>query len=182
MLGLLLVQLTSPFQQTEASGAATSSALLHYTLPPDKLAQAHALYRIDVSLYVIATIYVFFVLYLMLRMHFAARLRSAAESVSRYWLARAALVFAALFAVLQVLQLPIDAYQHGVRLQYGLSVQGWGSWFGDWAKGLGLGTLVAVFLGWVLYAVLGRSPRRWWLYFWLATIPFLLFTIFIEPI
>ena len=46
-----------------------ASGLLHYALPPDKLTQAYALYRIDVSLYFITTLYVFVVLWLMLRTH-----------------------------------------------------------------------------------------------------------------
>ena len=156
--------------------------LLHYTLPPDKLAQAHALYRIDVSLYFIATLYVFLVLWLMLRLHYGARLRDFAERLSRFWLVRAAVVIALFFVTLEVLQLPFSIYRHHISLDYGLSVQQWGSWFGDWAKGLALSLAVAITLGWILYGTLRRSPQRWWSYFWLFTIPFLLFAIFIQPI
>ena len=76
--------MTPKAQPTQANG------LLHYTLPPDKLAQAYALYRIDVSLYIIVTFYVFLVLWLMLRTRFGARLRDFAEHLSRLWLVRAA--------------------------------------------------------------------------------------------
>ena len=61
-------------------------------------------------------------------------------------------------------------------------MQQWGSWFGDWGKGLLLGFLFASILGWILYAVLRRSPRRWWFYFWLAMIPILVFVLFITPV
>ena len=168
--------------QPQKSNPTPASGLLHYTLPPDKLAQAYALYRIDVSLYFITTLYVFLVLWLMLRTHYGVRLRDFAERLSRFWLARATMVIALFFLTLEVLQLPFSLYRHHISLQYGLSVQQWGSWFGDWAKGLGLDLVVAVFLGWTLYGMLRRSPRRWWFYFWLATIPFLLFGIFIQPI
>ncbi len=164
------------------SGTMPANGLLHYTLPPDKLAQAHALYRIDVSLYIIVTFYVFLVLWLMLRTRFGARLRDIAGHLSRFWLVRAA-VFVVLFLVtLELLQLPFSIYRHHIGLAYGLSVQQWGSWFGDWAKGLAINLVAAIILGWILYGVLRRSPRRWWFYFWLATIPFLLFGIFIQPI
>src|SRR5690348_3351163 len=79
----------------ESQGGSTTSqagSLLHYTLPPEKLAQAYALYRIDVSLYLITTLYVFFILWLMLRMHYGLHLRNAAERLSRFWLVRAAVV------------------------------------------------------------------------------------------
>jgi STE24 endopeptidase len=164
------------------SATAQANGLLHYTLPPDKLAQAYALYRIDVSLYIIVTLYVFVVLWLMLRTRYGARLRVFAEHLSRFWLVRAA-IFVMLFLVtLEVLQLPFSIYRHHISLAYGLSVQQWGSWFSDWAKGLAINLVAVTILGWVLYGVLRRSPRRWWLYFWLATIPFLLFGIFIQPI
>jgi len=38
------------------------------------------------------------------------------------------------------------------------------------AAGLGQGEAVEVVIGvlviWILYAVIRKSPRRWWLYFW----------------
>ncbi len=180
LLGLttawLLDQPPSPGTATQASG------LLHYTLPPDKLAQAYALYRIDVSLYFITTFYVFLVLWLMLRTRYGVHLRDFAERASRFWLVRAAVMIVAFFVTLEVLQLPFSLYRHHISLMYGLSVQQWGSWFSDWGKGLALNLVVTVILGWVLFGVLRRSPTRWWFYFWLATIPFLLFAIFIQPI
>lgn len=180
-----LFQLTAALLLGESQSASTASqagGLLHYTLPPDKLAQAYALYRIDVSLYLITTFYVLLVLWLMLRTRYAVRLRDLAERVSRFWLARAAIVIVLFLLTLELLQLPFSLYRHHISLEYGLSVQQWSSWFGDWAKGLALSLIVSVVLGWVLYGMLRRSPRRWWFYFWLATIPFLLFAIFIEPI
>ena len=161
---------------------AQARPILHYTLPPDKLPQSYALYRINVSLYVITTLYSFLLLYLMLRTGFAAAVSQLAKSVSRFRIVQAAVVVVLLFVTLDVLQLPFEIYQHHIRLQYGLSVQQWGSWFGDWGKALLLTLIAMTFLGWLLYAVMRRSLRRWWFYFWLATIPFLLFVIFIEPI
>ena len=156
--------------------------MLHYTLPPDKLEQAYALYRIHGTLYFVTSLWMLIVLYLMLRTRFGVKLRNLAEAVSRFRLVQAAIV-ASLFALVVTLtQLPFDAYEHHISLQYGLSVQQWGSWFGDWSKSLLLSFLFASVLLWILYAVLRRSPRRWWFYFWLALIPILLFVMFIAPV
>ena len=46
---------------------------------------------------------------------------------------------------------------------------------------LALSVIVGVFLVWIFYAIVRRSPRRWWLYFWAVTIPATLFLMFIEP-
>lgn len=175
---ILSVATVSSNQATTAG----TSELLHYTLSPDKLAQARALYRIDVSLYFIASLYVLLVLWLMLRTGFGPGLRDWAERVSRFWLVRCAYVVIAFLITTEILQLPFAIYRHHISLAYGLSVQRWGSWFGDWAKGLSVNLLVATLLAWIFYGVLHRSPKRWWLYFWLATVPLLLFGIFLQPI
>ena len=57
-----------------------------------------------------------------------------------------ALVFAPLLIVtLHLSRLPISAYAHSLSLTYHQSVQGWGSWFLDWLKGLGLEVVAAIF-------------------------------------
>jgi STE24 endopeptidase len=164
---------TEPPQQVlQTTAAADSShALLQYTLPPDKLEKAYALYLLNGTLYFVTTVWGFLVLYLMLRTRFGVRLRNLATSASRFRMVQAAIVMSVFVLVLALAQLPFDSYQHHVSLKYGLSVQHWDSWFWDWGKGLLLGFLIASFVGWGLYAALRRSPRRWWFYFWLGTIP-----------
>ena len=166
----------------ETSASSQSPPMIHYSLPPDKLQKSYALYLIGGVLYFATTVWGFLVLYGMLRTRFGARLRDCAVRTSRFRVIQAAIVMSLFFFVLQVVQLPFDAYEHHIGLQYGLSVQHWGSWFGDWAKNLALILLGGSIAGWGLYAALRRSPRRWWFYFWLGTIPFVVFVIFIQPI
>jgi Zn-dependent protease with chaperone function len=156
--------------------------LLQYSLPADKLSQAYALYLLDGALYFVATIWGFLVLWLMLRTRFGQRLGEFAQRTSRRRLVQAVIVMSLFFLTLELTQLPFALYQHHLGLKYGLSVQPWASWFGDWGKDLLLGCLFATLLGRVLYRMLRLSPRRWWLYFWLALIPIVVFVVFITPI
>jgi len=165
-----------------STSSSASSQLLQYTLPPDQLQKAYALYLLYGTLYVVTTAWGLLVLYVMLRTRFGVWLRNLAERASRVSLLQAAIVMSLFVLVLELAQLPFDGYQHHVSLKYGLSVQHWGSWFWDWAKGLLLGFLFASIAGWGLYAALRRSPRHWWFYFWLGTIPFVVFILFIQPI
>jgi Zn-dependent protease with chaperone function len=41
--------------------------------------------------------------------------------------------------------------------------------------------VLAIFLVWILFVILRGSPRRWWFYFWLASLPILIFLMFISP-
>ena len=155
---------------------------MQYSLPPDKLAKAYALYLLDGSLYFITGIWAVLVLWIMLRGRFGARLRNWAEAVSRRRFLQAVIVMSLFVLVLECAQLPFELYQHHIGLKYGLSVQHWGSWFGDWGKSLLLSCIFASLLGWVLYAIIRRNPRRWWFYFWMALIPIVIFVLFIEPV
>ena len=159
-----------------------SQPLLEYSLPPDKLTKAYALYLLDGTLYFITTFWSFVVLWLMLGTRFGAHLRAWAERASRRRFVQAVIVMSLFVLIVELTQLPFDMYQHHVGLKYGLSIQHWGSWFGDWSKSLLLSFISATFLGWILYGVIRRSPRRWWFYFWLALIPIAIFVLFIEPI
>ena len=171
--------------QNDAAVTPTSTqppALIHYLLPPHKLQKSYALYLIGGVLYFVTTVWGFLILYGMLRTQFGGRLRDLALRASRFRLTQAAIVMSLFFMVIEVAQLPLDLYQHHISLQYGLSVQHWGSWFGDWAKNLSLIMIGGTIAGWGLYAALRGNPRRWWFYFWLGTIPFVVFVIFIQPV
>lgn len=103
----------------------------------------------------------------------------------RGWVKRftQALIFVPLLLLtLTVLSLPMDIYQQSLSRQYGLSVQGWGSWFFDLLKGQGLSLVFGIFIAWGITSLIRRSPRRWWFYGWLIAIPLTIFLIFIAPI
>jgi hypothetical protein len=74
-----------------------------------------------------------------------------------------------------------DLFGQWLLLGYGISVQSWGSWFGDWGKSLLLTFLFGSLLVWLLYAIIRRSAQRWWLYFWITSLPLLLLMMFASP-
>jgi len=164
----------------QPAGAAQAEA--HYVLTPEKRAKAIAYSRAQYLLYFAAialslAIYAFF-----WRIGFAVLLRERVQRVSARRFVQCVL-FAPLFlAAVRVLEFPLD-YYWGFTLEhrYDLSTQGFGSWMADWAKDLGLTAVVGIILVWVFYWLVRRSPRRWWLYFWLASIPITLAFILIEP-
>ena len=104
-------------------------------LPPDKLAKAKALYELRGKLRIFDTIYGIVVLLGLLYLGIAGKFRDIAEAAGKNRFVQA-LIFVALFLVTTHPCLPLDAYQQNISLQYGLSVQGWGSWLGDQLKGM----------------------------------------------
>lgn len=173
---------TSSSSGTALQGTASSAPMIQYSLPPAKLAKAYALYLTDGSLYFITGIWGVLVLWVMLRGKFGERLSAFAQRVAHRRVLQAFIVMSLFVLVLQLTQLPFEMYGHHIGLKYGLSVQRWELWFSDWVKSLLLACLFASFLGWILYGVIRRSPRRWWFYFWLAFIPIVILAMFVEPV
>jgi len=154
-----------------------------YTLPPDKLKKAIEYSDARNREHFVGVAYGVLVLLALLAWKVAPRFRDVAEIVMPKRRIGQAFVFGALIVVTtDVLNLPLELYGHNLALRYEQSVQGWGSWFRDWAMGELVGIILTGFLLWILYGVIRRSPRRWWFYFWLASIPLLVFLMFVTPL
>ncbi len=181
-------------QQTPAASATSAPApdvaaqpaapprITAYTLPPERDKKARALSKVRLRLHIVNLVYGLGVLLLVLRWRLAPKYRDAAEKVSsrRFF---QVLVFSPLLVLtIDALSLPTGAYDNWIQRAYGLSVQGWGSWFWDWSKGELISVLVATLFIWILYGVIRKSPRRWWFYFWLASLPIILVLAFLQPL
>jgi len=83
---------------------------------------------------------------------------------------------------IDILSLPTAIWGHRLALKYQQSIQGWGSWLVDWAKGEAVEVAIGVLLTWILYAAIRRRPRTWWLHFWLAAVPLIILGAVVEPL
>lgn len=170
--------------QSQASPATPSQQekdVTAYTLPPEEYQKAVNLSHRRYQLYFIDAIYGVIVLLLVLAWRLAPRYRDWAERASRPRFLQAAIYAPLLMLTLGVLGLPTGVYGHWLSRKYGLSVQGWGSWFWDWTKGELISFVLGIILVWILYAVIRKSAKRWWFYFWLASLPILIFVLYISP-
>lgn len=180
-------QTVSPPPAQSAATAAPSPTLqptltVEYTLPPDKLAKSQALYDIRGRMRVIGTIWGFAVLLIILSLGLVARFRDWAERASRRSFVQALIVVPLFLIVLNVVDWPLAAYSQKISLQYGLSVQSWGSWFGDLLKGLAISIVILTVALWFLIWRIRRTPRWWWLQVWLLALPFIVFLVILEPV
>jgi len=153
-----------------------------YTLPPDKLAKAIAYSDASNRLHFISVGYGFLVLLAVLTLRLGPRFRNWAQNLTARRFVQAYVFGTLLVLTVDILGLPTDIAGHHLSVKYEQSVQGWGSWFWDWTKGELIGVAVTGFLLWVLYGIIRRSPKRWWFYFWLVSIPMVIFVLFITPV
>lgn len=158
-----------------------SSRVTAYTLPPDLYKKAHDRSRIRFHLALIGFAYGLFVLWLILHWKLAPKYRNWAEELSQRRFLQALVFTPLLLLTIAVMTLPLDIYGEVIEKRFGISVQGWGSWGWDWIKAEIISLIIGTILVWLLYMVIRRSPRRWWFYFWLISLPLGVLFIFIGP-
>lgn len=153
-----------------------------YTLSEDRYEKAVAYNRAGYILYFVSYFISIAAIFLVLRLGIAAKLRDFAERATGPRLLQALIFVPLLVLTLDVIDLPVRLYWHGLSLQYEQSVQPWGSWVWDWTKEELIGTALALVFALILFTMIRRSPRRWWLYFWFAALPIFLGYIFVGPL
>ncbi len=169
-------------QAPEGAAAAAPAQVEGYTLSPEKYQDAVNYARARYGLHFLNVAYGLVVLVVLLALGVAPRFRDWAEKVVSKRFAQVFVYAPLLLLTLAVLGLPLEVYGQSLSLKYNQSIQSWGSWAWDWAKGQIIGLIIGTILIGILYAVIRRSPKRWWFYFWLASIPILIFILFITPV
>lgn len=152
-----------------------------YSLPPDKLERAieyaHSAYWLHFS----SEIWAIAILAAILGLGLAAKYRDWAVAASARRLVQAAIFVPLLLLTNDILYLPANLYGQHLELKFDQSIQSWPSWFWDWSKGELIEVICAIPLAWLLFAVIRKSARRWWLYFWLAALPIIAGVMYLEP-
>ena len=169
---------------TTPSPAAPSSTeqVQGYTLTPGQEAQAIAYAQARHELYFLDVTYGLLLLVLLLQLCVAPAYRDWATNWTDSSFGQVVVFAPLLLLTIDVLSLPIALWEHRLALQYEQSIQGWGSWLADWAKGEGVEIAIAILLVWILFWVIRKSPRKWWFYFWLVAVPLIILGAVIEPL
>ena len=122
------------------------------------------------------------ILLVILRWRVAPAIRNLAERVSAN-----RFVQLIIFAPLTLLAISIPDHRHrhqrpAPRPRLRRLRSRWPAWIADWITNEIIFLIVGTVLVAILYAVIRRSPRRWWFYFWLASIPVVLSGFFAQPL
>jgi STE24 endopeptidase len=119
----------------------------------------------------------------MLRFGWSARWRSWAERVVRFKFVQALIYSVPLVIVGALLTLPWGIYTGFLReKQYGLMNQSFAGWLGEQGIMLGVDIVTTSLLIAVLFAVIRRWPRRWWIGATGAVVAMLLLIVMITPV
>lgn len=122
------------------------------------------------------------VAWLMLGTGISKRLRDLNERISRFKWLQTALYAIEYIVFTTVVTLPWNLYEGYFREhQYGMSNQDMTGFLIDQAKGLGVGLFLGTIALVIVYAVVRKTPRTWWLWGSLVGLVLLCFTVAIGP-
>ena len=119
----------------------------------------------------------------LLNLRWSAVMRNLAERITRfnplqtfiYWVEYSLITF--------VLGAPLVIYEGYTReRQYGLATQTFGPWAWDQTKGLMIGIVLGGILAMLLFGIVRRLPRTWWIWGAIVTSLFMVFSVMIVPV
>ena len=176
-------QQTPPPATAPPPAASSSTAQVQgYTLTPSQEAQAIAYAHARHELYFLDVAYGLLLLVLMLQLRVAPAYRNWATNWTDSSFGQIVVFAPLLLLTIDFLSLPIALWEHRLALQYQQSIQGWGSWLADWAKGEGVEMAIAILVVRILFWAIRKSPRRWWFFFWLVAVPLIVLGAVVEPV
>jgi hypothetical protein len=121
-------------QASNVTVTVTPKRIMGYSLSPELYRKAKTLGRIRFSFRLFSFIYGLVVLWFILQRRYSAKFRNLAESVSRKRYVQALIYVPLLILTIALLQLPLDLFNEVLFKRYGISIQSWSSWAGDWFK------------------------------------------------
>ncbi len=120
---------------------------------------------------------------LLLQTGASRRMRDRAERWTRYKPLQTAFFTVDFLVAVAVLSFPLTVYRGFFREhQYGLSNLTFWGWLGEAGKGLLLNAVFGALAATVLYAVVRRLPRTWWIWGSAAIVALMAFGVLIGPV
>jgi STE24 endopeptidase len=152
-------------------------------MPPAAIARSNAYFEGGYWLILWDFVYGAVISLLLLNLRWSARMRDLAVRLSRFRWVQTMIYWVEYDIVTLILGFPLAWYEGLFREQkYGLATQTFGPWMGDQGKGF----LISLVLGGialpVLFAIVRRFPRTWWLGGSMAGIALTIVLVAIGPV
>ena len=124
-----------------------------------------------------------FVMWLLLRFRWSARMRELAERITRFRPLQTALYWVQFIVVVSVLTFPMGLYEGYFREhKYGLLNQTFEPWMRNQLVGLGVAVVLGAILTVPLFGLVRRLGKSWWVWGAIVTIAFAAFVSLIAPV
>ena len=169
-----------PSPQFDA-GAATEAYLA--MMPPAAVARSNAYFEGGYWLVLWDFLYASVVSLLLLNLRWSARMRDFAVRITRFQWLQPLIYGLQYIVVTAILGFPLEYYENYVREhKYGMATQTFGPWMGDEFKALLVSLVMGSIAMVVLFAIVRKLPRTWWIWGAVATMVLLTVMVAIGPV
>jgi STE24 endopeptidase len=161
--------------------AATNAYLAQ--MPADARARSDAYFEGGYWLILWDFLYGLVLALLLLNLRWSAAMRNLAERVTRFKPVHTFFYWAEYLLLTSVLGFPLFVYEGYFREhKYGLATQTFGPWMNDQFKDFLVNLVLGGIISMLLFGVVRRLPRTWWIWGAIVTILFLVFVVLIAPV
>jgi STE24 endopeptidase len=161
--------------------AATNAYLAQ--IPAEARARSDAYFEGGYWLILWEFLYTVAVALLLLNLRWSAKMRDFAERVTCFKPVHTVVYWAEYLVLTSVLLFPLTVYEGYFREHtYGLSTQSFGPWLNDQFKAHLVGLVLGAIIVTLLFGVVRRLPRTWWIWGAIVTVLFFVFVILIGPV
>jgi STE24 endopeptidase len=161
--------------------AATNAYLAQ--IPADKTARSDAYFEGGYWMILWDFLYGVIVCLLLLNLRWSARMRDLAERITRFKPIQTFIYWLQYLVLTTLLLFPLTVYEDYFREhKYGLATQTFGPWMEDQLKNFAVDLVLIGLLTMMLFGIVRRLPRTWWIWGAVATTTFMIFGILIAPV
>jgi STE24 endopeptidase len=133
-------------------------------------------------LYFVTVPFEWFLLFIFLITGISRKMQEWSDATTRFFSLQSAIYFFSLSIFVTVLSFPVEWLGYRISKAYNITIQSFPAWMKDqviefWVN-YALMTLIVIVVFWLIK----RSEKKWWLYAWLLSIPFSMFLMFVQPV
>jgi STE24 endopeptidase len=178
-----VIQVPAEAQASPHFDATTATNAYLAQIPADKTARSDAYFEGGYWMILWDFLYGAAVALLLLNLRWSARMRDLSERVTRFKPVHTFVYWLQYLILASILGFPLTVYEDYLREhKYGLATQTFGPWMGDQMKSLGVNLVLGGLLAMLLFGVVRRLPRTWWIWGAVVTILFSTFAVMIAPV
>jgi len=152
-------------------------------IPPEAKARSDSYFEGGYWLILWEFVWLALAMLILLNLRWSAGMRNLAERITRFKPLQTLIYLCEFTVAATVLTFPLTVYEDYFREhQYGLATQTFGPWMGDQLKSLLVSLVLGGILGMVLFGVVRRLQRSWWLWGAGVSIVFVVLVVLIGPV
>lgn len=120
--------------------------------------------------------------FLILVAGFSRKMDKSSQAITSYSFIQKGIYFFYLSFLSFVAFFPFNYISYYLSKRFGVSIQTFSLWMKDELLDFWVNFGIMMIIVLTLYYLIKKSAKRWWLYLWFLSIPFMLFFMFIKPV